>query len=183
MSKTNGTTTNEATADEYRAARTGAAARTRTRKTAAALTVGTAAAQPRAARTTTTTPAHDPLMSWARAGVGLCLTLSAGLNGWANAEHCAPGMGAAGWALGVCVPGLVLILSRVSGGAWQRGRRGLGATGAAVVLLLLALSVKHCAHTFAQLTGSDAVSAVLWAIGVDVGLVVCELFTLNRKGR
>ena len=128
-------------------------------------------------------PPADALLTWARAGVGLTMALSAGLNGYANAEHCAAGMAWAGWTLGVCVPALVLILSRVAGGAYLRGRRGVGLVGAAVVLLLLALSVRHCAHTFAALTGSDTASAVLWAIGVDVGLVVCELVTLNKRGR
>lgn len=164
MSDTNGTTTT---------------ARTRRTRPAAGLTLTTAAARPKGAQVAL----GDPLLTWAKAGIGLTLALSAGLNGWANAEHCAAGMGWAGWALGACVPALVLILSRVAGGAYLRGRKGLGLTGAAVVALLLALSVRHCAHTFSALTGADGWSAVAWAIGVDVGLVVCELYTLNRKGR
>jgi hypothetical protein len=122
-------------------------------------------------------------MRWAKAGIGLSVGLSALLNGWANAEHCAPGMAWAGWGLGLCVPALVLILARVAGGAWLRGRRGLGLAGAAVVVALLGLSVRHCAHTFAALTGADGWSATAWAIGVDAGLIVCELFTINRRGK
>lgn len=153
----------------------------RTRKPRAALAVKT---------TTGTTTAHtgsshaaDPLTRWARAGVALSLGLSGLLNGYANAEHAVAGMGWAGWGLGLCVPALVLILSRVSGGAYLRGRRVLGAVGGAVALALLALSVRHCAHTFAALTGADMVSAVLWAVGVDAGLVVCELVTLGKRGK
>lgn len=128
-------------------------------------------------------PAADPLTRWARAGVGLSLGLSGLLNGYANAEHAVAGMAWAGWGLGLCVPALVLILSRVSGGCYLRGRRALGLAGGAVALALLGLSVRHCAHTFAALTGADMVSAVLWAIGVDVGLVVCELATVGKRGR
>lgn len=128
-------------------------------------------------------PAADPLTRWARSGVFLSLGLSGLLNGYANAEHATPGMAPAGWALGLCVPALVLILSRVAGGCYLRGRRGLGVCGGAVALALLGLSVRHCAHTFAALTGADMFSAVLWAIGVDAGLVVCELATLGRKGK
>lgn len=128
-------------------------------------------------------PAAAPLTRWARSGVFLSLGLSGLLNGYANAEHATPGMAPAGWALGLCVPALVLILSRVAGGCYLRGRRGLGVCGGAVALALLGLSVRHCAHTFAALTGADMFSAVLWAIGVDAGLVVCELATLGRKGK
>lgn len=131
----------------------------------------------------TAPPAADPLTRWARSGVFLSLGLSGLLNGYANAEHAVAGMGWAGWGLGLCVPALVLILSRVSGGAYLRGRRVLGSVGGAVALALLALSVRHCAHTFAALTGADMVSAVLWAVGVDAGLVVCELVTLGKRGK
>lgn len=160
----------------------------------ATLTAGpkpTRTRKPRALTVKTTTgaalaaPSHtaDPLTRWARAGVALSLGLSGLLNGYANAEHAVAGMGWAGWGLGLCVPALVLILSRVSGGAYLRGRRILGAVGGTVALALLALSVRHCAHTFAALTGADMVSAVLWAVGVDAGLVVCELVTLGKRGK
>lgn len=128
-------------------------------------------------------PGPDSLLRWARAGVALSIGLSALLNGFANAEHSRPGFAVVGWGLGLCVPALILILARVAGGAYLRGRRGLGLCGAAVCVGLLALSVRHCAHTFAVLTGADTVSAILWAIGVDAGLVVCELATLNRRGK
>lgn len=125
----------------------------------------------------------DTLLQWARAGVFLSIGLSALLNGFANAEHARPGFGVIGWGLGLCVPALILILARVSGGAFLRGRKVLGSAGGFVCVGLLGLSVRHCAHTFAVLTGADTVSAVLWAIGVDAGLVVCELVTLNRRGK
>lgn len=161
-------------------ARPPAKPRTRKLRQGGALAVTTTTGGPAAPGNT---PAADPLTRWARAGVGLSLGLSGLLNGFANAEHCAPGMGWAGWGLGLCVPALVLILSRVAGGAYLRGRRGLGLCGGAVALALLGLSVRHCAHTFAALTGADVWSATLWAVGVDAGLVVCELATLSRKGK
>lgn len=191
---TNGTPARLATDDEARAFLTAVAAdptlddapagRT-PRKARAPRKARTPAATPTTTTSTpaTSTPPADPLHRWARAGVFLSLGLSGLLNGHANAAHCAEGMAGAGWGLGLCVPALVLILSRVAGGAWLRGRRGLGAAGGLVAVALLALSVRHCAATFAALTGADMMSAVLWAIGVDAGLVVCELATLNRKGK
>lgn len=158
-------------------------ARKAPRTDAGGLVLTTTTHEPRAAGRPTVAPSADPLMRWAKAGIGLTVGLSALLNGYANAEHCAPGMAWAGWGLGICVPALVLILARVAGGAWLRGRRILGAAGAAVVLALLGLSVRHCAHTFAALTGSDGWSATAWAIGVDAGLVVCELVTITRRGK
>lgn len=149
---------------------------------AAALVVTSATHEPtRGAGRPAAPPTRDPLTTWAKAGIGLTVGLSALLNGYANAEHCAPGMAWAGWGLGLCVPALVLILARVAGGAYLRGRRALGLIGAAVVLALLGLSVRHCAHTFAALTGADWMSAVAWAVGVDAGLVVCELVTVSRR--
>jgi hypothetical protein len=122
---------------------------------------------------------RDPLQMWANAGIGLTLALSGVLNGYANAE--ASPVAWAGWLMGMCVPALVLILSRVGGLAWKRGRRNLAKGCGAVALALLVLSVWHCAVSVAALTGSPLVLGVLMAIGIDCGLVACELATIDRR--
>lgn len=123
----------------------------------------------------------DALMRWARWGITLSVVLSAGLNGYANAELAA--VPVAGWVIGVWVPILVVILARVAGGCRVRGWNGLAGAGAAVVVALLALSVSHCARAFHVLTGCDYLSSVLMAVGIDCGLVVCELVTVSAKRR
>lgn len=123
----------------------------------------------------------DPLLKWAHVGIALSVVLSAGLNGYANAQHATVPW--AGWLIGFWVPALVIVFARVAGGSWVRGWRVLAMLGAAVVLALLALSVSHCARAFAQLTGADGLSSILMAIGIDCGLVVCELMTVSAKKR
>lgn len=123
----------------------------------------------------------DRLNRWAHVGIGLSIGMSAGLNGFANAQHAQYPV--AGWALGILVPALVVVLARVSGGAFARGWRQLALAGALVCVSLLGLSVSHCARAFAALTGADYLSAVMMAVGIDCGLVVCELMTITKKGR
>jgi hypothetical protein len=125
-------------------------------------------------------PGPDQLRPWAYAGIGLSISLSAVLNGFANAQH-AP-IPWAGWILGLWVPALVLVFARAGGVCYARGWRNLAAATGLVVLALLALSVSHCARSFVLLTGADTVSSVLMAIGIDAGLVCCELMTV-RKGK
>jgi hypothetical protein len=136
-------------------------------------TVGTSDVKP--------APDRDPLMRWAYAGILLAVTMSAGLNGYCNAQHAAVPW--AGWVLGILVPALVLVLARLAGGSWARGWRALAYFSGAVGVALLALSVSHCAKAFAELTGADLVSAYLMAVGIDCGLVACELMTIGRKGK
>lgn len=119
------------------------------------------------------------LKAWAYSGVGLTLTLSGALNGLAFAEH-APSVGM-GWALGVSIPALVLIFSRVSALLYQHGRRALAYCGAAATLSVLLLSVQHCAASIARLTGETMALAALMALAIDAGLVVCELATVRAK--
>lgn len=111
----------------------------------------------------------------AMGGVGLTATLSAALNGYNYAQH-APSPWA-GWALGVAIPALILILGRV----WA-GRRGMLAGWVAMVagLGLLALSVGHCAASIAAVTGSSMWLAVPLAVAIDAGLVACELALLDE---
>jgi len=115
---------------------------------------------------------------WAYAGIGLTLTLSGWLNGMAFAQH-APSP-AAGWALGVAIPVLVLVFSRVSALLYMAGRRWVATAGAGATGAILLLSVQHLASAIACLTGEAVWCAALMALAVDVGLVVCELATIRR---
>lgn len=123
-------------------------------------------------------PGREPLALWAAGGVAGTLVLSAGLNGWAFA-HAAP-VSWAGWALGLAIPGLVLVFARVSALSYQRGWRRLAYCGAAVTLSILLLSVQHCAVSISRLTGEHVALAALMALAIDMGLVVCELATVRR---
>lgn len=122
--------------------------------------------------------ASDGLRAWAYAGIGLTLGLSAWLNGLAFSGS-AP-WPVAGWGLGIMVPVLVLVFSRVAALLWGRGRRGLALVGGGAVLAVLGLSVQHLAASVAKLTGEGTATAFLLAVAVDVGLVVCELATVRK---
>jgi len=115
---------------------------------------------------------------WAQAGIGLSLTLSAGLNGLAFAEHASSPVLA--WGLGVTIPALVLVFSRVSAGAWEQGRRGLAGAGALAASAVLVLSVQHLAVSISRITGEHVAVSALLAVAIDLGLVVWELFTLRK---
>ncbi len=115
---------------------------------------------------------------WAAFGVVFTLALSAGLNGYANAQH-APDPWA-GWLMGVSVPIIVLVLSKVCGEKYRVGQRGpaylAGGSGAA----LLFLSVWHCAESISLLTGSGLLLAVPMAVSIDFGLVACEVALISE---
>lgn len=113
---------------------------------------------------------------WAHAGAGVTLTMSALLNGYANSQHATVYW--AGWAMGLAIPAIVLILSRVAGLNYRSGKRQLAYAGAIVGCGLLLLSVWHCATSIAMLTGSSILLAVPLAIAIDAGLVYCEINTL-----
>ena len=55
------------------------------------------------------TPVQDHCKRWAYTGVGLMAVMSAGLNGYANAQEATVAW--AGWAMGIAIPVLVLILA------------------------------------------------------------------------
>ena len=118
---------------------------------------------------------------WSHTGVYVCVFTSALLNGYANAMHAT--IPAAGWMLGIMIPALVLILSKVAG--MQHKRKAclrvhknvypLAYMTACVGACLLVLSVWHCACSLALLTGSHIMLALPMAIAIDCGLVCCEL--------
>lgn len=110
---------------------------------------------------------------WAKFGVGLSLVLSAGLNGYANAQQATVVW--AGWAMGFAVPVLVLILSKVAGETHKSNKRSVSLFAGGSGVALLALSVWHCASSIALLTGSGLALAIPLAVAIDCGLVACEV--------
>jgi hypothetical protein len=116
------------------------------------------------------------LTRYALAGVVLMSALSAGLNGFANAQHSPVAW--AGWVMGLAIPMIILILGKVAGILQTRGHRHLALTTAGAGIGLLALSVWHCATSISLLTGSPVVLALPMAVAIDVGFVCCELAVL-----
>lgn len=123
--------------------------------------------------------AGDHLHVYAYAGVGIMSALSAVLNGYANSLH-SPSL-LAGWAMGITIPLVILVLGKVAALLYARAgwRRLAYATGAAGAGLLL-LSVWHCAVSIAALTGSPVGLALPMAVAIDVGFVCCELAVLAK---
>lgn len=124
-------------------------------------------------------PQSIELKRWAYAGVAGTLSLSAWLNGLAF-SHTAP-TPVHGWVLGLTIPFLILVFSRVSALLWARNRAQLAACGAVACLSMLALSVQHCAASISRMTGEPLSLAALMALAIDAGLVVCELATVSKK--
>lgn len=124
-------------------------------------------------------PDADTVTAWATFGVVFTLILSALLNGYANSQH-APAAWA-GWLMGLSVPVLVLVLSKVAGEMYHRGQRGVALFAGGSGVSLLALSVWHCAESIALLTGSHVALAVPMAVAIDAGLVACEVALLTVR--
>lgn len=125
------------------------------------------------------TVAHSDIKPWAYTGVAGTLALSGWLNGL-SFSHTAP-TPAHGWVLGLAIPVLVLVFSRVAALCYARGLKSLAYAGAFATLSMLLLSVQHCATSIARLTGEHVALAALMALAIDGGLVVCELATVKTK--
>jgi hypothetical protein len=119
----------------------------------------------------------DHLTRYANAGVGVRAILSALLNGYANATHAAVAW--AGWAMGLVIPLIILILGKVASLLWKREEGRSARITAAVGVGLLFLSVWHCATSIAALTGSPLVLSLPMAIAIDCGFVCCEWAALQ----
>ncbi len=116
---------------------------------------------------------------WALAGAYGTLGISALLNGYSYAQ--ASPVPIAAWALGLSIPALVMVLSKVASLQFKRkDKRLAGATGA-IGLAVLILSISHCAHAIAALTGTGEGMAVLMAVGIDAGLVACEVAAVRAE--
>jgi hypothetical protein len=127
------------------------------------------------------TPKPDPVHRWASAGVFLTLGLSAWLNGLAFSSYATTPLN--GWVLGLLIPVLVLVFSRVSALLYAKGLRPLSYAGAGATLCMLLLSVQHCAVSISRLTGEHLACASLMALALDCGLVICECATVKKFGR
>jgi hypothetical protein len=104
--------------------------------------------------------------------------LSAGLNGYANAQHSPVAW--PGWLMGLAVPVIVLTLAKVAGEKWRAGQRRVGGLAGASGVALLFLSVWHCANSIALLTGSPLALAMPMAVAIDCGLVACEIALITE---
>jgi hypothetical protein len=142
----------------------------------------------------TTTPVENPAKSkkkkpkpdtlststraWATFGVVFTLVLSAGLNGYSNAQHSPVAW--AGWLMGIAVPVIVLTLAKVCGEKYRSGQKPVAwfAGGSGVALLFL--SVWHCSQSIALLTGSPVALALPLAVAIDCGLVACEIALISE---
>jgi hypothetical protein len=100
----------------------------------------------------------DHLRGYALAGVGVMSVMSAGLNGYAHSLHAT--IAWAGWALGLIIPVVILLLGKVAGIAFKRNRRTLAYCTAAAGIGLL--------------TGSPLLLAAPMAIAIDAGFVCAE---------
>jgi hypothetical protein len=113
------------------------------------------------------------LHRWAQSGVYVSLVLSAGLNGYTSSLHASEPIW--GWAVGISIPAIVLILSKVAGLQAKKGRWWTFGLTALAGVGLLGLSVWHCAEALALLTGvKEAWRTIAQAIAIDCGLVACE---------
>lgn len=124
-------------------------------------------------------PKPDPVHKWASAGVFLTLGLSAWLNGLAFSSYATVPVN--GWVLGLLIPVLVLVFSRVSALLYQHNRKHLAYVGASATLCMLVLSVQHCAVSISRLTGEHVLCAALMSVAIDVGLVVAEVATVKIR--
>lgn len=127
------------------------------------------------------TPKTNPVKVWAYAGVGLTLALSGWLNGLAFSQSAPTPVH--GWVLGLTIPVLVLVFSRVSAILYAQGNRTLAYAGAGATLSILLLSVQHCAVSISRLTGEHVALATLMGLAIDVGLIICEVATIGKKNR
>lgn len=126
-------------------------------------------------------PPHADLRPWAYTGVAGTLALSGWLNGLAFSVSAPTPLH--GWVLGLAIPCLILVFSRVAALCYARQRKAIAAAGAMACLSMLLLSVQHCALSISRLTGENVALAALMALAIDAGLVVCELATLSTAKR
>lgn len=120
----------------------------------------------------------DNLCRYAHSVVFLSAGLSMLLNSLANATHASPDSKVLAYGMGAMIPILVLLLGRVSGLLYRRKKVNLAYTIGGIASVLLLLSVFHCAESIMALTGSNWVIAGALAIGIDCGLIACEVVTV-----
>ena len=126
----------------------------------------------------------DRLVEWSHFSVGMMALLSAFLNGYANAQTATVAW--LGVIVGGVVPGIVFVLAKVAGKQFRRGHRYRAYFTAFAGGSLLSLSIWHCAISISLLTYGDTLTchlclSVLMAISIDLGLVACEIASLDLR--
>ena len=119
----------------------------------------------------------DHLNRWATSYVALSAVMSMVLNAMANCHHAQDHVVMAG-AMGALIPILVLLLGRVAGLLYRRRKPRLAYCVGGIGVVLLMLSVFHCTESIAVLTGSKWLLAAALAVGIDCGLVACEVVSV-----
>jgi drug/metabolite transporter (DMT)-like permease len=120
----------------------------------------------------------DNLNRWATAYVALSAVMSMVLNAMANGHHAREGQVWMAYAMGALIPVLVLLLGRVAGLLHRRKKPRMSKCVGGIGVVLLLLSVFHCTESIGALTGSNWVLAAALAIGIDCGLVACEVVSV-----
>jgi hypothetical protein len=118
---------------------------------------------------------RDPVQVYCTAYIVLAGAMSCGLNALANGQHSVDGYKPFAYLLGVTVPLLVLLLGKIGGLLWKRGKRLPAIAIGLIATVVLALSVVHCSESIALLTGSPLPLAVAMAVGIDAGMIACEV--------
>lgn len=114
-------------------------------------------------------------------GAGL---ISCGLNALANGQHAPAHLTIPAYLLGTAIPMGVLALGKVASTLWVRGSKHLAKVIGAIAGLVLALSVYHCQESITLLTGSPWYLAAAMAVGLDAGMIGCEIAaTVESKGK
>lgn len=122
--------------------------------------------------------ANVSTVRWATFGVVFMCILSAGLNGYANAQYSPVAF--LGWVMGISIPIIVLTLAKVAGEKYRDGQRSVAYLAGGSGIALLFLSVYHCSASIAALTGSPLGLALPLSIAVDVGLIACEIALISE---
>jgi hypothetical protein len=107
--------------------------------------------------------------------IALAGLASCALNGLANSVSAPTGYALPAWGLGIFVPVAVLLLGRTAGLLYRAKHRRLAYAVGTIAAVVLGLSVVHCSHSIALLTGSHWTLAAALAVGIDAGMVASEI--------
>lgn len=110
-----------------------------------------------------------------RSYVGITVVMSMGLNALANSQHAPETMQWASCSIGAVIPILVLLLGRIAGLTYKARQHRLSHVVGGIGVAVLLLSVHHCQMSIQLLTGSNWMLSTMLAVGIDCGLVACEI--------
>jgi hypothetical protein len=77
----------------------------------------------------------------------------------------------------------VLVLAKVAGEKYRAGQKSVAWFAGGSGIALLFLSVHHCSRSIAALTGSPVALALPMSVGIDCGLIACEVALISDKSR